>query len=85
MYMAGVWGQFLGGFEGGGYDGFAILTREADGQMAPYHDRMPVILADEDLKKAWLNLELPYVELRPAFEPPKLVIWEQPPDAKRPA
>jgi putative SOS response-associated peptidase YedK len=85
MYMAGFYGEFLGGFEGGGFDGFAILTRQADEQMAPYHDRMPVILTDEDLKKAWLNQELPYADLRQAFEPPKLLIWEQRPDEKLPA
>lgn len=77
MYMAGFYGQFLGGFAGGGYDGFAILTRQADGQMSPYHDRMPVILTDENLKKAWLDHEVAYADLRPAFEPPKLLIWEQ--------
>ena len=47
MYLAGVYGEFPGGF-----DGFAILTREADEQMRPYHDRMPVILDDESVKKA---------------------------------
>ena len=85
MYMAGVYGEFLGGFAGGGYDGFAILTREADSQMAPYHDRMPVILTDENLKKAWLNHDIAYAQLRPAFEPPKLRIWEQAPDQQVPA
>ena len=85
MYMAGFYGEFLGGFAGGGYDGFAILTRAADGQMEPYHDRMPVILTDENLKKAWLNHELAYGDLRQAFDPPKLLIWEQAPDEKQPA
>ena len=83
MYMAGVYGEFLGGFAGGGYDGFAILTRAADWQMTPYHDRMPVILMEEDLKKAWLNHDIAFADLRPAFEPPTLLIWEQPPDEKR--
>ena len=41
-YLAGFWGSFLGGFDAGGFDGFAILTREADEQMSPYHNRMPV-------------------------------------------
>ncbi|MDD3921880.1 MAG: SOS response-associated peptidase family protein, partial [Eubacteriales bacterium] len=80
LYMAGVYGQSLGGFMGGGFDGFAILTREADQQMAPYHNRMPVILTDENLKKAWLNHGIPYADLRMAFTPPTLEIWEQPPD-----
>ncbi len=84
MYMAGFYGQFLGGFAGGGYDGFAILTRAADGQMSPYHDRMPVILTDESLKKAWLNHAVPYADLRQAFDPPTLRIWGQEPDQKQP-
>jgi len=85
MYMAGVYGQFLGGFAGGGFDGFAILTREADEQMLPYHNRMPVILTDEGLKKAWLNHQIPYAELKPAFTPPTLEIEERDPDQKHPA
>lgn len=85
MYMAGFYGQFLGGFADGGYDGFAILTRAADGQMSPYHDRMPVILTDESLKKAWLNHDIAYADLRQAFDPPTLKVWEQEPDQKQPA
>lgn len=74
MYLAGVYGEFLGGFEGGGFDGFAILTQEADEQMSPYHSRMPVIMDDENLKKLWLFAppQMPYAELRRQFELPKL-------------
>ncbi|MBE0601021.1 MAG: SOS response-associated peptidase [Firmicutes bacterium] len=85
MYMAGFYGQFLRGYAGGGYDGFAILTRAADGQMAPYHDRMPVILTDESIKKAWLNHDIGYADLGLAFDPPVLKVWEQNPDSKIPA
>lgn len=76
MYLAGVYGEFLGGFQGGGFDGFAILTREADGQMSPYHSRMPVILDSEPLKKLWLFAppEVPYQELRRQFETPALFV-----------
>lgn len=76
MYLAGVYGEFLGGFAGGGFDGFAILTREADGQMTPYHNRMPVILDSEPLKKLWLFAppEMPYQELRRQFETPRLTV-----------
>lgn len=84
MYLAGVYGQFLGGFESGGYDGFAIMTRAADAQVAPYHDRMPVILTDEALKKAWLNPAVPYAELRAAFETPKLAVQPVEPDPRKP-
>ncbi|MCE5343195.1 MAG: SOS response-associated peptidase [Eubacteriales bacterium] len=83
MYLAGVYGAFLGGYEGGGYDGFAILTREADEQMSLYHDRMPVILREESLKKAWLDSEVSYDALRAAFTPPALVVRPVAPDAPR--
>ena len=85
MYLAGVYGQFLGGYEGGGYDGFAILTREADGQMRPYHDRMPVILPDESLKKAWLDTAVDFAALRAALMPPALAVRPVAPDAPRAA
>ena len=82
MYMAGFYGQFVGGFADGGYDGFAILTRDADAQIAPYHDRMPVILRAEGLKKAWLDSAVPYAELRAAFETPGLTVRAVAPDVK---
>lgn len=74
MYLAGVYGQFLGGFAGGGFDGFAILTQGADGQMSPYHNRMPVILRGAAVKKAWLFAPptFPYAELRRQFDTPRL-------------
>ncbi|NLO83866.1 MAG: SOS response-associated peptidase [Clostridiales bacterium] len=76
MYLAGVYGEFIGGFAGGGFDGFAILTQAADQQMSPYHERMPVILRESSIKKAWLFAPpaLPYSELRRQFENPRLEI-----------
>lgn len=85
MYLAGVYGAFLGGYEGEGYDGFAILTCAADEQMLPYHDRMPVILRGESLKKAWLDAAVPYPELRAAFTPPVLAVRPVTPDPPRAA
>ncbi len=85
MYMAGVYGEFLGGYEKGGYDGFAILTRDADGQVSPYHNRMPVILRQESLKKAWLDPAANYPALRAAFELPELAVRPVPPDPPRAA
>lgn len=72
MYLAGVYGEFQGGFAEGGYDGFAILTQAADAQMDPYHDRVPVILRQEALKKLWLTAppSVPFSELRRQFEFP---------------
>ena len=70
MYMAGLYGQLDGGFAAGVTDCFAILTRAADEQMLPYHDRMPVILRPETLKKAWLNPVISYRELYENFSTP---------------
>lgn len=74
MYLAGVYGEFLGGFAGGGFDGFAILTQAADEQMSPYHERMPVFMQSGSMKKLWLTAPptLPYAELRRQFETPRL-------------
>lgn len=76
MYLAGVYGEFLGGFAGGGFDGFAILTQEADGQMRPYHNRMPVIMDSEHLRKLWLYAPplTPYQDLKGQFETPVLYV-----------
>ena len=74
MYLAGVYGSFQGGFANGGFDGFAILTQEADAQMSPYHNRMPVILDNEALKKLWLYAppQMPFAEIRRQFETPRI-------------
>lgn len=74
MYLAGVWGEFGGGWEKGGFEAFAVLTQEADGQMRPYHTRMPVVMDSEHLKKLWLFAppQIPYQELRRQFELPGL-------------
>lgn len=76
MYLAGVWGEFQGGYAGGGFEAFAVLTQEADAQMRPYHSRMPVIMDSESLKKLWLFAppQLPYQELRRQFERPELIV-----------
>jgi len=78
MYLAGVWGEFQGGFANGGFDAFAVLTRDADEQIRPYHSRMPVVLDSENLKKLWLFAppEMPYQELRRQFEFPALYVDE---------
>lgn len=78
MYLAGVWGEFQGGFANGGFDAFAVLTQEADEQMRPYHNRMPVVMDTENLKKLWLFAppQMPYQELRRQFELPELYVDE---------
>ena len=76
MYLAGVWGEFGGGFANGGFDAFAVLTQDADEQMRPYHTRMPVVMDSENLKKLWLFAppQMPYQELRRQFELPELFV-----------
>lgn len=76
MYLAGFWGAFLGGSAEGGFEGFAILTQEADDQMRPYHHRMPVILTSEAVKKNWLFTPpvVPYTDLMRQFQTPQLCI-----------
>ena len=78
MYLAGVWGEFQGGFANGGFDAFAVLTQDADEQMRPYHTRMPVVMDSENLKKLWLFAppQMPYQELRRQFELPDLFAEE---------
>ncbi len=75
MYLAGVYGAFPNGPAGEPVDRFAIMTQAADAQMAPYHDRMPVILREESIKKAWLaSSAVPYESLRGHFLPPRLLV-----------
>lgn len=53
LYMAGLFNLFCDGFTE--YAAFVILTRPADTVVAPYHDRMPVILARESVADWVLN------------------------------
>ena len=76
MFLAGVYGCFGGGAAAGGYDGFAILTQDADEQMKPYHHRMPVILDSREARHTWLFSppQISYRDLRACFHPPSLSI-----------
>jgi putative SOS response-associated peptidase YedK len=51
--MAGLWERWKSP-EGGTIDSFSIITTEANSFMKPIHNRMPVILKQED-EKAWLS------------------------------
>lgn len=50
MYMAGVYKKLEDGREV-----FTVLTRPADKQVRPIHDRMPVMLTEEESQKAYLS------------------------------
>ncbi|MBU2582195.1 MAG: SOS response-associated peptidase [Alphaproteobacteria bacterium] len=53
MGFAGLWEHWLGA-DGSEIETMAILTTEANGDMAPIHDRMPVILGPEAFD-VWLD------------------------------
>ncbi|MCL2662552.1 MAG: SOS response-associated peptidase [Oscillospiraceae bacterium] len=48
LYMAGISNTFRDAF-GNEYDAFTILTTEANDSVEPFHDRMPVILAPDEI------------------------------------
>ncbi len=54
--FAGLWAVWRDA-EGKRVTSFTILTRDAEGVVAPYHDRMPVILTP-DVYSAWLDREV---------------------------
>ena len=49
LYMAGLY------FKGGEIPDFVIITRDAKGEPALVHPRMPVIFAAPELRDAWLD------------------------------
>jgi putative SOS response-associated peptidase YedK len=53
--VAGLWEQWEG--ESGTLETCALLTTEANELLAPYHDRMPVILRPEDYD-LWLDADV---------------------------
>jgi putative SOS response-associated peptidase YedK len=53
LYMAGMMSIFRDAF-GNEYSAFVILTTSANGSMSPIHDRMPVILAPDELN-LWIS------------------------------
>lgn len=58
--IAGLWERWEG--EGGPLETCTLLTTEANELLAPYHDRMPVILRPEDYE-IWLNTDVSRAEL----------------------
>ena len=58
--VAGLWERWEGG--GGSLEICTLLTTEANGLLAPYHDRMPVIVRPEDYD-LWLDADVRRPEL----------------------
>jgi len=53
LMLAGIWGEAE--YRGDRRVAFAMLTDEPNALVAPYHDRMPLALADDKVA-AWLDL-----------------------------
>lgn len=60
--IAGVYKHYQSK-EGEAYVGFSLLTMDANPQMAPIHDRMPVVL-DKNQIEPYLDLETPIQDLK---------------------
>jgi putative SOS response-associated peptidase YedK len=58
--IAGLWERWEG--EGGPLESCTLLTTEANELLAPYHDRMPVIVGPDDYE-AWLDADARRSEL----------------------
>lgn len=64
--LAGLWEHWDKGSEP--LDSFTILTTQANAKIAPYHDRMPVILLGE-AQDRWLNPLAEEQQLQALFTP----------------
>lgn len=78
MALAGLWERWRDAASGEVLRSFAVVTVPANAVIAPLHDRMPAILAPEDIP-AWLgeaeaSPEALKALLRPA-EPWRIAIW----------
>ena len=57
LVMAGIWESWKPKDDPGAdtVHTYSIITGEPNEEMAPIHDRMPMLLLDEDVQKAWLD------------------------------
>ncbi len=67
MSVAGIWERWVDP-AGEEVQTFAVITTEANGFMAPIHDRMPVILEPRD-EDTWLSAETDPAALRTLLAP----------------
>jgi putative SOS response-associated peptidase YedK len=66
LLLAGIWEHWQHGDET--LDSFAIITTQADPELAWLHDRMPVMLPPDVLRR-WLDPATPVEELLPLLGP----------------
>lgn len=67
LSFAGIWETWHGA-TGESTHGFAILTVDANAELAPVHDRMPVVVMGAD-RSAWLDPATPPDRLREILRP----------------
>jgi putative SOS response-associated peptidase YedK len=84
--LAGIWST-MHDAQGGIRPTFAILTTEANALVAQIHNRMPVILREQD-EADWLNPRLPLDEAQALLVPlpaELLIAYEVSPKVNSPA
>ena len=67
MVFAGLW-EHWNNPEGGDLNSFTIITTTPNAVMEPLHDRMPVILSEDD-ETAWLDPDNEAEQLHPLIKP----------------
>ena len=72
LVMAGIWESWTPKEGGDTVYTYSVITGEPNAEMAPIHDRMPMLLLDEERQSQWLD---PQAEL-----PQILSLLETPPD-----
>lgn len=73
LYMAGLYLPTMDGMR------FVVLTREADEQIAPLHDRMPLFIGKE-AREAWLSGDETAWEMALEAEPPRFTLEPDEPE-----
>jgi putative SOS response-associated peptidase YedK len=66
--FAGLWDAWTDKSTGEIMNTFTVITTDANEQVAPIHDRMPVILHEEDEKK-WIGSDLKQEEIAAMLKP----------------
>ncbi|WP_420458838.1 SOS response-associated peptidase [Neolewinella sp.] len=72
LVMAGIWESWTPKDGGDTVHTYSVITGEPNAEMAPIHDRMPMLLLDEERQSQWLNLQAKLPEI--------LALLETPPD-----
>jgi putative SOS response-associated peptidase YedK len=76
--FAGIWGSWTATDTGETIDSCTIITTECNELMQPIHDRMPVILAQEDWE-TWLDPEnktdKPLLNLLKPYDAQQMQVW----------